>query len=118
PTARANFAEPSVFSGGLAGKAPFFSCFLRNALTSGYVTTSAGPGASSSSIRSRRTRATRAGPPSRSRIGTGSRPRRARQPDGKRGGAPTGGAGVRRFITTEAYRKKQTSDADARKNFA
>src|SRR5678809_999023 len=69
-------------------------------------------------MRSRRTRATSTGPPSRSKIGTGSRPSRARQPDGKRGGAPTGGAGVRRFITPEAYRKKQTCEADARKNLA
>ena len=35
PTARENFADPSVFSGGFAGNAPFFSCFLRNASTSG-----------------------------------------------------------------------------------
>ncbi len=74
-------------------------------------------GASSSSIRSRRTRATSAGLPSRSRIGTGSRPRRARQPDGKRGGAPGGGAGVRRFIIVEGYRKNQTCERARAKFF-
>ena len=34
-TAREKRGGPRVFSGGLAGKAPFFSCFLRNDLTSG-----------------------------------------------------------------------------------
>ncbi len=33
-TARANLAGPSAFSGGLGGKAPFFSCLRRKAFTS------------------------------------------------------------------------------------
>src|SRR5215831_11693341 len=56
-------------------------------------------------MRSRRTRATSAGVPSRSRTGTGSRARRARQPEGNRAGTPVGGAGVRRFIVLKRIPK-------------
>ena len=50
--------------------------------------------------------------PSRSRIGTGSRPRRARQPDGNRGGRHRRAARASGGSSPEAYRKKPMGDAD------
>ena len=55
--------------------------------------------------------------PSRSRIGTGSARGARASPTGNRGGAPAGGAGVRRFITPEGYRKNPTCEARERSFF-